>query len=276
MDSGSGNIYGPGNQSLTGANQNYDTLGGQNFAAINGYAPQTAGTARNIVQQGTSNPYTGQAQTGANTASAYGTGTLAPQLQQGATDLSGLGSLNAGYVGQALQTGFDPQNANYNRLFQRGQDQQNAINAMSGVSNTPYGAGVSGDAARDFNLDWLASQGQRQQTAAGTAGALTGNAVNAFTGAGNVGNAAITTGATAGALPSDTYNKNLMDQLKLLIGGNTAVSGAVGPGNDLQSQILQYLGYGTDATNTKQQESDKTMQGIGQTAGSLASLAFLL
>lgn len=267
MAKDSGSIYSPDGSSLSAANQNYNTLANQNTAAVSGTAPQVAGQVSNLTSQYQSNPYAAGAQTGANAAGAYGTGTVVPQQQQGASSLAALGGQNAGYVGQALQTGFDPNNALYNRGFQQNQDQTNATAAMNGVAGTPYAAGVANDSNRNFNLDWLASQQAREQAGANTASTLTGAANTAYGGASSLGQQAIQTQTAASGLPSSTYQQNIMSALQELIGGNTATGGAVDNANTVQQQILSYLGYGTNATTTQQKEADQTNQGLGALFG---------
>lgn len=102
---------------------------------------------------------------------------LAPEVMQA---LFGVGN-------SILQTGFDPQGDLYNRNYQQQLDQQNAINAMNGVAGTPYGAGVSGDASRNFNLDWQDRQLGRQTQAASAYGSLAGEGVGAYSGLINTG-----------------------------------------------------------------------------------------
>jgi hypothetical protein len=275
MSGSSGNIYSPGGGDLNSQNQQYQQLAGGNASALTGYAPAVSQQVQGLTNQFSNNPYAGQAQTGANAAGAYGTGTVVPGQQQGQTALQGAGNANAGYVGQALAQGFDPQNALYNQKFQQSQDQQNAINSMNGVSGTPYAAGVSGQAGQNFNTDWLNQALGRQGQAANTAATLTGSANTGYSGASSLGQQAVQTQAGASGLPSSTYQQNIMDQLKALAGGTSAVSGATGATDQGLSQILSYLGYGTNATNAQQQQSNQTMQGIGQLGGSLAALAFL-
>ena len=89
-----------------------------------------------------------------------------------ASQLQGAASSALPYGQQILQTGFDPQGALYNRTAGQVSDQSNAINAMSGVAGTPYGAGVSDMNMRNFNLDWQDRQLGRQSTAASGFGAL--------------------------------------------------------------------------------------------------------
>lgn len=274
MSGSSGNIYSPGGSDLNAQNQQYQNLSGGLATSANSVA-NVAPAASALGQQVTANPYTQQAQTGANAASAYGTGTVVPQQQQASASLQGLGTANAGYVPQALAAGFDPMNANYNRLFQQNQDQTNAVNAMSGVSNSPYGAGVANESNINFNSNWLDKLLGREQTAAGTASTLTGNANTGYGGASALGQQAITTGATAGALPSSTYEQQIMQQLQGLAGQTSATAGASGVQDQALQQILSYLGYGTSATTAQQKESDSTFAGLGQLAGQLGSAALL-
>lgn len=66
------------------------------------------------------------------------------------------------YAQHMLDQGFDPRGELYGREYQKMRDQQNAISSMYGVSSSPYGAGLAGDASRNFNMDWQNEQLQRQ------------------------------------------------------------------------------------------------------------------
>lgn len=265
-----GDIQGPSNASYNKAAGNYDTLSGQNVTALSGYAPQVAGQANDLTEQFLTNPYKQQAQTGANDAAAYGTGTVVPMMKDAATDLSGIAKLNTGYIPQILATGFDPQNALRNREEGTMLDRQNAINAMNGVAGTPYAAGVTGDASRNFGLEWLDRQLGRQATAAGTAANLTGAAENAYTNAGAIAGGAAQGEAAYGGLPAATYADQITEALKALSGQNTVTGGATGIVDSELAQILQYLGYGTDASRAKSEEESAAWGGLGKLAGSLA------
>lgn len=274
MPNSSGNIYAPGKQDTAGQNASALNTLGQNAQATQGYAPAVSQQAQGITQQYINNPYQGAAQAGAGAAGAYGTGTVVPGQQQGAAALQGVGGANAGYVGQALAAGFDPQGALYDRNFQQQQDQTNAVNSMNGVAGTPYGAGVANQANQNFNLDWGNNQLQRQATAAGTAATLGGSANTAYTGASTLGTGAMNTQVAASGLPASTYGQNLANDLSALSGQNTAVGGATGINDQSLAQILSYLGYAGDAQGNKQKQIDATNQGLGQLAGT-AALAFL-
>ena len=86
--------------------------------------------------------------------------------------LSGNALQNAPYAQQALQTGFDPQNALYARTAQQTQDQTRAAEAAAGVAATPYGAGIESQNMANFNLDWINQEQARQQAGASTADQL--------------------------------------------------------------------------------------------------------
>jgi hypothetical protein len=256
MGSSSGNIYAPSKSDTSGQNNNATNLLNQNTAAVNGYAPNVSNQAQGLVQNYINNPYAQQAQQGANTAGAYGTNTLAPQQAAGASSLNGLGGQYAGAVGSALNTGFSPNNALYGQQYGQAIDQSNAINAMNGVSGTPYGAGLVDQASQNFNNSWNLNQANLQSQAANTASNL-GNAANsAYTGGSNLGQSAFNTYGTAGAAPSNAYTGNLANDLAALSGGNTAIGGATGINNSVLGSILQYLQYGNNAQTGQQQEAD--------------------
>src|SRR5262249_53792898 len=112
-----------------------------------------------------------------------------PGFQQGAGTAGGMGmaaGLNQfgaggslyGAGGAVLGTGFDPQQALYNRTLQQVQDQTRAGKAAAGVATSPYGAGIEAQQTRDFNIDWQNAQLQRQLSALQGAGSAFGQASN--------------------------------------------------------------------------------------------------
>lgn len=169
---------------------------------------------------------------------------------------------------QVLQTGFDPQQDLYNRQYQQMRDQQNAINAMSGVAGTPYGAGIAGDASRNFNIDWQNQQLGRQlqalsgyNTAASTAA---GNAANLVGTGANVLNNGLTTGANLLTSTGGLANTSAMNAAQLGTQGlNTLAQGAQMP-YDLwlqqQQAGLAALGAQIQGTNAA---AGLTQAGIG-------------
>ena len=88
----------------------------------------------------------------------------------------------APYVTQALQTGFDPQNALYNQQFGLQQQQNLASEAMAGVGQSPYAAGLTAQGNNNFNIDWQNQQLARQAQAAQTGEGLSSAAMGALSG----------------------------------------------------------------------------------------------
>jgi hypothetical protein len=167
----------------------------------------------------------GTAQQGANIGALGGglTG-AAPGFAQGA-----LGT-NAGLAAaqqQILQSGMDPQSALYNRTAQQTLDQQNAINAMSGVGTSPYGAGVAGQTMANFNIDWQNQQLQRQAQAAQAASSLAGQQLAGTTGAANILNQLMTGGANIGLGGLTAQQAGIQGGANLL-GGLTSQGGQLG------------------------------------------------
>jgi hypothetical protein len=108
------------------------------------------------------NPYFGQALAGAQQGAGLGA-TGADQIGRSAGQVGGT-------VAPLIQSGFDPQSALFNRSRGQLMDQTNAVNAMSGVAGTPYGASVSANALGNFDTNWQNQQLARQTSAAGAAG----------------------------------------------------------------------------------------------------------
>jgi len=92
----------------------------------------------------------------------------------------GAGASILPYMNPVLASGFDPQNALYNRTAQQVQDQTRAAEAARGVATTPYGAGVEGQTMSNFNIDWQNQQLARQAQAAGAASGILGAGMGAF------------------------------------------------------------------------------------------------
>jgi hypothetical protein len=234
--------------------------------AYSSYAmPQIQQAVQGVVN----NPYAAPQQAGVNAASQYATGTLAPQLQQGATSLAGLGQLGAGFAPQALSAGFDPQNALYNRTQQQVSDQSNATNAMYGLSASPYGAGVANKSLSDFNIDWQNQQLGRQATAANTAGQLTNLANAGYGGAGQLGTQAFQTGVSGATQPYSTYAGNLMNNISALGQGGTAGAAAQSPAQTFINDFATYLGIGQNAAANQNQANQARYQ--NQLAGQQAA-----
>ena len=237
---GGSGTYGPagmagGGYGLTGqagADNAFQSLGGFYPTEIGpnsiwGYARSSSP----VINALAANPYAGGYQDAANKAAGYAGGTLAPMQAGGAANLYGAGN-------QIYQTAFDPQQALYNRTQQQVSDQANAINAISGLSGSPYGAGVAGQTLSNFNIDWQNQRLARQLQ--GVQGAGT-----AYTGASALGNSALGTMQTAGAIPYSTYAG---------IEGDKANAYQLGQGIDLNAinAAAEYLGLGQSGTQLAQ------------------------
>ena len=127
-----------------------------------GMQPNMMQTFQNLYN----NPYAAQFMGGANTAGGMG--------MQGALNAYNLGGTMTGRAQDIFNTAFDPQGALYGRTLQQTQEQARAGQAARGIAMTPYGAGLEGDATRNFNIDWQNNQLQRQALGAQAGGSLAG------------------------------------------------------------------------------------------------------
>jgi len=207
-----------------------------------------------------------------------------------------------GLMDSVIQTGFDPQRALYDRQYQQTMDHQNAINAQYGVAGSPYGAGVAGDASRNFDIDWQNQQQQRQLAAISGFGSLVGDQTGlnssfgglagdatglaggwaglANTGAGlaeganSLNTSGLDTLTRGGMLPYDTSTAMSQNNFAALDSLNRANAGAAGLVGAQQGQDLAYMGVGQNATGINQnaramknQLNNQTMSGLGQLFG---------
>jgi hypothetical protein len=241
-----------GAQALGGA-----ALGGLPFAGqalSQGFDPRYGAAISGIEN----NPYYGQALGGAQAAAGMGA--------QGANAIQGLGGQIGGTVDPLLSSGFDPRAALFNRTEGRLMDQTNAINAMSGVAGTPYGASVTANALGNFDIDWQNQQLARQAQATGAAGSAANTA-------GGLYGAAPGLMASSAGLPSGVYTSNIGQIIQALDQRNKAGAlGAAGFGSLLGSGG-QGLGRANDlnlsgigAQNTYGAAPYNTQAGIGANA----------
>jgi hypothetical protein len=251
-------------------------LGGiSNLGNFNAYAslnPQVQGIGQNLV----SDPNAQGFLQGAGTAAGLGMGAAANAFGEGGL-LMGLGQGIA-------NTAFDPQQALYGRTAQQTQDQTRAGLEARGVDNTPYGAGIEGQAMNNFNIDWQNQQLQRQALGGQSAGALIGQGAGLQAGApGQY--------LTASGMPYATSQGIGQGQLGTLGQlGQFGNQGAAIPQQQIQD-YLSYLGWGTGAqaagnqaqnqlfaSQLKQadmasQEQQSMFKGLGQLAGGIAGTA---
>lgn len=253
LTSGSGGAGSPGSvpmgypmQNPSQADTNYQYLTWQTPGSMQNLSVQGYGNVYNLTQNPSGlQSYVPGYQAGANTSGAYGTNTLAPMEANAAQSLYGAG-------GNVLNTAFDPQLALYNKTAQQTQDQANAINAMYGLSSSPYGAGVANQAMTNFNIDWQNQQLQRQAQGIQSSGL-------AYGGVGDLGQSAMQTYLQAGATPYQAYQQQQNDQLQAL---------STGQGLDANTlnALAAYLRLGQSATAVGQSGA--------QTAGQLQNQQF--
>lgn len=222
-----------------------------------------------------------------NAASAMSTAGQVAGLGQGvgASDLASAGQMTgAGNAGlsaalAALQAGFDPQGALYNRTQQQTSDQLNATAAMYGLGSSPYGAGVTGQGLSNFNIDWQNNQLGRELSAlqgftSGAAGA--GNDFATGAALGGQGLDAIT---QSGMLPYATSQGIYGNDLNALGSYTQGMVGALTPGFEQQNSDLSYLHTGQQASaqnlqswQAQQAANQAQMNGIMSMVGKIGSV----
>lgn len=184
-----------------------------------------------------------------------------------------------------LQTGFDPQNALYDRSFQQQQDQTNAANAMNGVAGSPFAAGLDTQANQNFNIDWQNNQLNRQIQALGAydsaASTYAGNTEGLTSGSINN----LATGVGAGVSGYNAMTSGAANNASTLIGagtgalnaGTAAAVGANAGASDLNTAGLNTLAGAAQLPSdifTQQQQAylQSVLAQIGGTNTSMAGI----
>ncbi len=226
---------------------NRDAAAGGAFSGIQGMQPwtdlgmQTMPFAQNIFEQQFYNPYASMYQSGAGGASGLG--------MNAALNQYGAGGQLMGFGGQAINTGFDPRSALYNRSLQQTQEQLRAGLEARGVNMTPYGAGVEGQTLGNFNIDWQNQQLGRQLQALQGGGQAIGMG------------SSMQAGAPGQFLQAAGMPYSVFGQIGQ--GQNQALSqllGLAGQGQGLgQQQIQDYLNY-IQAGTQQQSANNQTAQ----------------
>jgi hypothetical protein len=212
--------------------------------------PQFGQIAQNI----SNTPYASSDLSGQVSAAGMAPGLAGLQYGTGLS-LTGTGLSQIPYINQTMQTAFDPQNALYNQLLAQTQNQQNVANTQAGVGTTPYGASLADLNLSNFNMNWLQSQLQRQQTGAQTASTL-GSNITGLTGAGlQASGMAPGTLSTLSALPYNTYvgqqgnvTGALQNQINALLGQQGSATTAINAYNTPFNDYIAMLG-GLNQTN---------------------------
>ena len=252
-------IYRP--QNSAGADQGaYAGIG-----ALPGYntAGQALPYAQNTFQNLYNNPYAGQFQQGADTAAGVGW-SVGGQQVGGGVNLMQAGQQTLPYSQAILQTGFDPQQALYAKLFQQNTDQTRAGQAARGIATTPYGAGLENQANQNFNLAWQNNQLGRQNTALQGAGYGLNSAGNAINLGQNVSTLGLQTLNNAAMLPYSTANTIGGNQNQAINQfGQAGQSASTIPQMSIQD-YLQYLGVGNQAGGVANQQYANLLNGQNQ------------
>lgn len=269
--------------------------------------PSVLNSASNIIN----NPYQNQAVAGAGVQSDIFLNNLMPAGFRGANQLEQFGSAAQGDIGNVLgaqnnpaygraqnfgdtaggrlggagqailDTAFDPQRDLYDRTRQQVTDQQNAINSQAGIAGTPYGAGIAGDRASNFNLDWQDRQLGRQATGGQAAASMFGEGLNDILNPARAQTAATFGGASALGSLSGIADRSAAGVQSILGNLASAAPGALGApysalnaiqGNNfgaLQNEInlgnANYLLPQQTVSNLEQ------YLGLGQSASQIAS-----
>lgn len=280
MSSGGGNppkAYNPTGQGA--ADQQYQqqaqSTGGWAQSIPQGAIPQYQG----LVAQQAANPYAAGAVGAANQVAGLGQNVGYGDLSA-ASNLYGGANTALGTAGQALQSGFDPQHALYNQMVQQTTDSSNANNAMYGLQNSPYGAGVANQNNQNFNINWQNQQlGRQLQALSGYDSAL-GAAGGAYGQAANLGDQGLSTIYDTGMLPYNTQTGINQNNMNFLNQGTSGEIAALQPGFQQQQSDLSYLGVGQGATSVnqnawsqQQQANQNLWSGVGNLFGTAAEMA---
>lgn len=215
----------------------YNQIPGLTAGAAGGldYLPQVMGNAFSpyyggMVGATADNPLYPQAMTGAAQGAAYGARGAQNMMNQ---------------AGSIYSQGFDPQAALYGRSQQQLLDKSNAVNAMSGVAGSPYGASTTANALGNFDINWENQQLQRQMQAAQATSPLYSGATNLAYG--------------SAQLPNQVYMKQIGDVLAALAAQNQA--GAQGA--SAYGSLLGASGQGLGQANNLSTGLTQALTSIG-------------
>lgn len=166
---------------------------------------------------------------------------------------------------QALQQGFDPQNALYNRTAQQVQDFSRASSEARGIDKSPYGAGLENQAMSNFDIDWQNNALQRQNTAANTASTLYGAGGQAISGGQGIASSVPQMMSTyAGGLQQLGMGAYAPQQQGFQDYSNLFSAGTGAQQNAYQQQLAQY--------NANQAASSQLWGGLGKLGGNAAEM----
>lgn len=172
------------------------------------------------------------------------------------------------YANQVMTTGFDPQDALYNRTQDRLTSQTRASQGARGIDMTPHGAGLENQAMSDFNIDWENAQLQRQALASQAAAQLFGQGGQAIQGGVQLGQQVPQNIATyAGALQQLGMGAYAPQMWAGQQYGNLFGTGANAQNAAYQNSLDRY--------KAQEQSSNSFWGGIGKLGGQLGSAAIM-
>ena len=189
---------------------------------------------------------------------------------QGANAMMGMAGQVGGTINPILEAGMDPQSALFNRTQGRLMDQTNAINSMSGLGGTPYGASVGANAMGNFDIR-LAEPTACPADAGGGGGRQRGKH------GGRAYGAAPGLMASTAGMPSEVYTGQIGQELQALQarnqGANQGIAGygsllgsagqGIGQANAANLQGAQaYQQYGSAPYNTAAGIANNSVSGL--------------
>lgn len=230
--------------------------------AYNSVTPNIGGVSEDIygaLGNIANNPFFAQALGGAQQGAGIGSNAATQIAGQIPGYLAQIPTLQ-GAAGQILQTGFDPQQALYDRTLNQVSQQSAAANANSGVMGTPYGQSVADQNLSNFNINWQNNQLGREATAGSAASGLENTALGLGQGALGLGQGATSLAAGAQALPSQTW----LNQGNAVLGGVQNANSALGGLQSNYGAALQnLLGGGGANYNFYQNQGNNTLSALG-------------
>ena len=257
-----GPAYTPYNQpALDSAFNNYYGAYGD---TLTNYMYATSPLATGLLNNQFNNPYAGNYTQGAQQAqnAYYGAGAQA--------NTAGANNFALAQQAQQNATNWGLNGSELGLLQSQAGDTANAQSYLRGIQGSPYGAAVATNAIDQTNLNYALNQAQTQQNYASLASSLYGAGTQQYgAGAGYYG--------TGSSLPFQAQSQVYGGQNQALQNYYGTIGNYLQGQNQLQSNALSYLGYGTTAQNTaanqaynnyglQQQQASGITQGLAQAA----------
>ena len=174
----------------------------------------------------------------------------------------------AGLAPGAIQSGWDPQSANYNWGLGQTMGATEVANAQSGVNGSPFGSGVVGDAAASYNRGWQADTQARQGQGIAQLGAINSGA-NDSMGQG------LSTMTSSALLPQAAANDQNNQKFAALDELVKALSSITGTSQNNAATMNNYLNTSTNASKANAditQANNATSQAMWSALGQVAGL----